>query len=51
MSLSNTAAGGVAYWAHVGGFATGLALVRLFTQPERVHQVRTYHARVINQLR
>jgi membrane associated rhomboid family serine protease len=51
MSLSNTAAGGVAYWAHVGGFATGLALVRLFTQPERVQQVRTYHARVINQLR
>jgi membrane associated rhomboid family serine protease len=45
MSLSNTAAGGVAYWAHVGGFATGLALVRLFTQPTGVQQLRTYHAR------
>jgi membrane associated rhomboid family serine protease len=45
MSLSATAAGGVAYWAHVGGFVTGLALVRLFAQPARVQQLRVYHAR------
>lgn len=45
MSLSDTAAGGVAYWAHVGGFVTGLALIRLFTQQDRVQQLRAYHAR------
>jgi membrane associated rhomboid family serine protease len=28
--------GGVAYWAHVGGFLTGIVLVRLFAQPARV---------------
>lgn len=48
MSLNSTSAGGVAYWAHVGGFATGLVLVRLFTQPERVSQIRAYHARGLN---
>jgi membrane associated rhomboid family serine protease len=47
MSLSNTAAGGVAYWAHVGGFATGLVLVRFFTQAPRVNQLRAYHARPV----
>jgi len=26
---------GIAWWAHVGGFATGMILVRLFMQPER----------------
>ena len=45
MSLSDTAAGGVAYWAHVGGFVTGLALIRVFTQRHRVQQLRAYHAR------
>ena len=44
-SLSNASAGGVAYWAHVGGFVTGLVLVKLFTQPSRVQQLRAYHAR------
>ena len=43
-SLSNSSAGGVAYWAHVGGFVTGLALVKLFTQPDRVQQLRAYHS-------
>lgn len=28
--------GGVATWAHVGGFITGLALVKLFEDPQRV---------------
>jgi membrane associated rhomboid family serine protease len=35
-----TAGGGVAYSAHVGGFITGLLLVRLFSQPDRVSQIR-----------
>lgn len=43
-SLSDTSAGGVAYWAHVGGFVTGLLLVKLFTQEGRVRQLRAYHA-------
>jgi len=28
--------GGVAFWAHVGGFLAGIALVGVFTKPERV---------------
>jgi membrane associated rhomboid family serine protease len=32
--------GGVAYSAHVGGFITGVALVRLFSVPERVANLR-----------
>lgn len=28
-------AGGIAFWAHVAGFATGMALVRLLQPPER----------------
>ena len=33
------AGGGVAYWAHVGGFLTGVVLVRLFAQPARAGQL------------
>ena len=36
--------GGVAYWAHVGGFITGLLLIRPFTIPDRVRQLQAYHA-------
>lgn len=42
-SISNVNAGGVAYSAHVGGFITGLLLVRLFAQPARVDRLRVYH--------
>ena len=40
-SLGATGTGGVAFWAHVGGFAAGLALVGVFSDPERVarHQL------------
>ena len=34
---------GVAYAAHVGGFVTGLILVRLFAQKARVQRLRVYH--------
>ena len=35
MGLSTpSGAGGVAWWAHVGGFAVGMALVRFFRRPE-----------------
>jgi len=36
--------GGVAYWAHVGGFLTGVVLVRLFAQPTRVQQLQGLNA-------
>lgn len=35
-TTSQTARGGIAFWAHVGGFVTGLALIKLFpTRPRR----------------
>jgi membrane associated rhomboid family serine protease len=42
-SISNVNAGGIAYSAHVGGFITGLVLVRLFAQSNRVSRLRVYH--------
>jgi membrane associated rhomboid family serine protease len=41
--------GGVAYWAHVGGFATGFILVWLFRKPERVGFMRQQHDRAVGQ--
>ncbi len=37
-ALGATGAGGVAFWAHIGGFVAGFALVGLFSDPERVAQ-------------
>lgn len=34
--LTGAAGGGVAFWAHVGGFTAGIILVKLFEQPQRV---------------
>jgi membrane associated rhomboid family serine protease len=36
--------GGVAFWAHVGGFAAGVVLVKLFARPDRVgaHRAHTW---------
>lgn len=36
-------AGGVAYWAHVGGFATGVVLIFLFRRKDRVRRLQVYH--------
>jgi len=33
--------GGVAFWAHIGGFAAGLVLIKLFAKPELVNTFRT----------
>jgi membrane associated rhomboid family serine protease len=33
---TNQISGGIAFWAHVAGFACGLALVRLLRRPERM---------------
>jgi membrane associated rhomboid family serine protease len=35
--------GGVAFWAHVGGFVAGLVLAKLFARPGRVVQHRSQH--------
>jgi len=40
---AQTQQGGVAYWAHVGGFITGAVLIWLFRHPERTQQMQTYH--------
>jgi membrane associated rhomboid family serine protease len=45
LSTDAAAAGGVAYWAHVGGFLTGVLLIRPFTVPDRVRQLQSYHTR------
>jgi len=42
-SISTATSGGIAYSAHVGGFVTGLLLVRLFAQSVRVDRMRAYH--------
>jgi membrane associated rhomboid family serine protease len=42
-SISTATSGGIAYSAHVGGFVTGLVLVRLFAHQSRVDRLRVYH--------
>jgi len=45
---STTAAqGGVAYWAHVGGFVTGALLIGLFKRSDMIGQVRDSHSRAL----
>ncbi len=40
MTLGGPDVGGVAFWAHIGGFVTGVALANLFKQPryQETHQ-------------
>jgi rhomboid family protein len=35
--------GGVAFWAHVGGFLAGVVLVKLFARPDHIAQHRSRH--------
>jgi rhomboid family protein len=35
MGFGSSAQGGVAWWAHIGGFASGVLLVQLFKKPDR----------------
>lgn len=44
LSSKAAASGGIAYWAHVGGFITGAALIWVFRHPQRVQGMRAYHA-------
>ena len=46
-SISAEGEGGVAFWAHVGGFVAGVVLVKLFEQRDhvRAHQARHWRPR------
>lgn len=35
-ALAGVESGGVAFWAHIGGFAAGLLLIKLFVKPENL---------------
>jgi membrane associated rhomboid family serine protease len=35
--------GGVAFWAHIGGFVTGVALVKLFARSDYLDAHREHH--------
>jgi membrane associated rhomboid family serine protease len=45
VSLAGSEVGGVAFWAHLGGFLAGITLIKLFERPDRVtaHQAHTWH--------
>ena len=36
--LSDTASGGVAFWAHVGGFLSGALLIYIFKDPKLIER-------------
>jgi membrane associated rhomboid family serine protease len=38
-------AGGVAFWAHVGGFVAGVVLIKLFAKPNHVVEHQGHHYR------
>ena len=35
--------GGVAFWAHLGGFLTGVVLIKLFEKPDRLAGHQSHH--------
>jgi membrane associated rhomboid family serine protease len=41
--IGATEEGGVAFWAHVGGFVVGAVLVKVFERPDRVREHRSHH--------
>jgi membrane associated rhomboid family serine protease len=43
--IGSSQEGGVAFWAHVGGFLAGVILVKLFERPDRVRSHRAGHWR------
>ena len=44
-SIAGGQTGGVAFWAHVGGFVAGLVLVKLFERRDRLADHRAHHWR------
>ena len=47
-SLASEKSGGVAFWAHLGGFAAGVVLVKVFERRDRVaaHESHHWHPRL-----
>jgi membrane associated rhomboid family serine protease len=45
VSLGQKQMGGVAFWAHMGGFVIGLVLAKLFAKPELVREHAAHHWR------
>jgi membrane associated rhomboid family serine protease len=43
--LSSTETGGVAFWAHIGGFVAGVALIKPFVREEYLAAHRSHHWR------
>jgi membrane associated rhomboid family serine protease len=43
LTLGGESVGGVAFWAHIGGFLAGLALIKLFARPDFVRQHQQRH--------
>ena len=43
IGLTGEERGGVAFWAHAGGFLAGVALIKLFARPEDVRAHRSQH--------
>ncbi len=44
-SIGSEETGGVAFWAHLGGFVAGVVLVKLFERPDRVAAHARHHWR------
>jgi membrane associated rhomboid family serine protease len=44
-TLGGTEGGGVAFWAHIGGFAAGAVLIKLFVRPDYVAEHKRQHWR------
>ena len=45
VDLGRSGGGGVAFWAHIGGFVAGVVLIKLFANPELVSAHRARHWR------
>jgi membrane associated rhomboid family serine protease len=43
--LGATGEGGVAFWAHIGGFAAGVVLIKFFARPDYIAQHKAHHWR------
>jgi membrane associated rhomboid family serine protease len=44
-TVAGESQGGVAFWAHIGGFLAGVVLVRIFTLPQHIAAHRAHHWR------
>jgi membrane associated rhomboid family serine protease len=44
-SIAAEGKGGVAFWAHIGGFVAGVVLVKLFERSDRLAEHRSHHWR------